>query len=135
MTQIKINGNYMAYVRPGKGFKEALLSPLELKPFVMNESRLEHGTRVLVENPRFAMRSITLEFQIVADTVSDFEQTKRNLFLALYNGSVSIQVPEWSDEVFHLVYTGKSPSYDSGLSGRACKVKVGFDEPDPSNRE
>lgn len=130
---MKMNNNTMAGVKPGNGFKEALMAPLEMKANIVNESRLEHGQRVIVLAKK-AARNITLEFQIVGTSTSDFN-TKLAAFLAqLYNGTVKLEPTEFTTEVFHLVYTGKSPVYSTGLSGKACKISVGFLEPDPSRR-
>ena len=129
-----MNDATLAGVRMGNGFKDELYAPLELKEFVSNESRLENGKRVIVRNPVKAGRTLSLEFCIVGSSESDLE-TKKNAMLAeLYKGEVKLEVPEISEDVFHLIYTGKSGTYSSGLSNMACKIKVNFEEPDPSVR-
>lgn len=131
---MRINDTNYDYVRPGRGFKTALLAPVPLKDFVTNESRLEDGLRILVRNPKKAARSITLEFQIVGSSPSDFEAKKEAFFTELYKGEVKLADTGFTDEVFHLVYQGNSPTYSSGLTNTACKVSVQFSEPDPTKR-
>ena len=138
---VTINNSIMAGVRPGKGFYDALQAPLETKDYITNESRLEDGVRVLflkdahgdILPPKFKKRSLTLEFNIVGDSAEAFQTNRDNFFSALYAGEVVLEVTGLS-EVYHLIYTGKSQAYTGGRSGWACKVKVGFDEPNPANR-
>ena len=135
-----MNNTTLVGVKMGDGFKDELFAPAELKEFVSNESRLEHGKRVITIGSnnnslaRKASRNIALEFLIVGNSESDFELNKNTFFNELYKGSVKLEVPEITTDVFHLIYQGKSGTYSSGLSKKACKVKVSFEEPDPSNR-
>lgn len=129
-----INNVELAGVRMGEGFRNELLAPPELKDFVTNESRLEHGMRIIVRNPRYASRTLSLEFQVTGSTKVAMEQNLAALYAQLATGTVRLAVPELTSAVFNLVYTGKTPSYSAGVSGRACKVKVGFLEPNPANR-
>ena len=129
-----INSTNYGYIRPGKGFKDALLAPVELKPFVSNENRLAHGTSVIVENAKKASRNLTLEFQVVGSTKSDCDTKLSALYTEFYKGTFVLSGLGFTDQVFHLVYTGKSPVYHSGLGMTICKVSAGFTEPDPSNR-
>lgn len=129
-----INSENIPGVRPGKDFKDSLLAPLEAKEYVYNESRLEDGIRVFNTPIKYKSRSLTLEFQITGSTKADMEARKQRLYDMFSMGTVDIEVPEFCSGVFHLIYTGKSPSYSSGLSGCACKIKVGFDEPNPTDR-
>ena len=137
---MKMNDSTLAGVQMGEGFKDELYAPLELKEFVSNESRLEDGRRVITTNTsgtslaKKASRSISLEFCIVGSNESDFNTKKNALFTELYKGSVKLEVPEIGSDVFHLIYLGKSNTYSSGLSKCSCKVKVSFEEPDPSRR-
>lgn len=129
-----INDLTIEGVRPGKGFRDALLAPLEVKDYVTNESRLEHGHRHLSLPTKYKNRTVSLEFQIVGRTAALMEQSRERLFAEFYKGEVKLHAPEFTNRVFHLLYIGKTSTYSSGLSGRACKVKVSFDEPNPGNR-
>ena len=105
-----------------------------MKPFITNESRLEHGTRTIVDTPKKAARNITLEFVVQGTSKSDCETKLGNLFTEFYTGTFVLSGLGFTDQVFHLVYTGKSPTYHSGVNMTICKVSAGFTEPDPSNR-
>lgn len=129
-----MNDTPLTGVRMGEGFRDELYAPLALKDYVTNESRLEHGKRVIVSSPRKAARSLTLEFQITGATKAAMQSNLSALYAELYKGSVDLEVPELGNEVFHLIYTGKTGTYSSGLTGKACKIKVSFDEPNPSDR-
>ena len=121
-------------VRMGDGFLDTIDGLNEMKSFVTNESRLEHGKRVVVKNPRVASREITLSFTITGKTKSDY-RTKRNAFQEeLEKGKVRINVPELGEQVYKLVFTGKSISY--GLSGDRCfgHLSGKFIEPNPKDR-
>lgn len=129
-----INDTTLRGVKIGKGFKDSLLSPRQIKPYITNESRLEHGVRVLDTPIRYAQRNLTLEFQITGRTEVEFKMNKENFFSMIYSGKVKLAVPEITTDVFHLLYTGASSTYSSGLSNLACRVKLGFTEPNPGNR-
>ena len=131
---MKMNGTTLSGVRMGENFKSDLYAPLELKEFVSNESRLEHGTRVIVRNPRYASRTLSLEFQVIGESKAEMEANLAALYEQLDGGTVLLEVPELTSDVFNLIYTGKSGTYSSGLSGCACKIKVGFIEPNPTDR-
>ena len=131
---MKMNDNTLTGVKMGNGFYDTLYAPIELKEFVSNESRLENGKRVIVANPRKASRTFSLEFLVTGATATAFGNNLQVLFTQLYAGSVKLEVPEVSEDVFFLVYQGKSSTYSSGLSKTACRVTVAFEEPDPSRR-
>ena len=130
---MKMNNTTLSGVRPGKGFKEALYAPVEMKAYITNESRLEHGTRYYV-TPKKNSRNLTLEFQIIGSSTSDFKTKYEALLTELYKGTVKLEPTEISSDVFNLIYTGKSPACSMGLSGRACKISVGFVEYNPNVR-
>ena len=118
--ELMINGVDAATygVRMGKGFLDTLFAPKPLKEFVSNESRLEDGIRVAYPaTPRFAARELTLNFQVVGTSKSDFRTKRDAFFTLLYAGRITLSVPSRSGEVFKLAYMGSSPSYKGGLFG------------------
>lgn len=122
-------------VNMGDGFLDTIDGFNEMKEYVSNESRLEHGKRVIANNPKVASREITLSFTIMGKTKSDY-RTKRNAFQEeLEKGKVRINVPELGEQVYKLVFTGKSISY--GLSGDRCfgHLSGKFMEPNPKDRQ
>lgn len=128
-----INGTNYPKIRIGKGFKDSLLAPLSLKDPIENDSQIEDGVGYIVNTHKKA-RDLTLEFQVVGSTTSDFETQKNNLFTEFYKGTFVISGLGFTSQVFHLVYLGKTPTYSSGLSNTACRVSALFKEYDPTNR-
>ena len=128
-----INGTNYTKIRIGKGFKDVLLAPIPLKDPIENDSSIENGVRYIVNTHKKA-RDLTLEFQVVGTSTSDFEAQKTALFTEFYKGTFVLSNLGFTNEVFHLVYLGKTPTYSSGLSNRACKVSASFKEYDPTNR-
>lgn len=121
-------------VRMGTGFLDAIDVPCQMKEYIENDSRLEHGKRVITNNPKIAARILTLPFTIHGDTESDYQTKKKAFYDELYKGKLDIQIPIVSDEVYHLVYTGGSTSYAQNRQRTFCKFSVKFQEPNPSNR-
>lgn len=131
---INNNDAYTNYgVSMGDKFIDTIEAPLELKPFIENESRLNHGKTVIVSNVKYAAREITLNFHIKATDLSTL-QTKKAAFLAvLYAGNLTIKIKDRS-EVYHLRYIGKNAAFALSKSGRSCKLSARFSEDNPSNR-
>lgn len=120
-------------VNMGDGFLDALSAPLSMKENIQNESRTEHGKRVVVV-PKIASREITLGFTIMGTSESDYKAKKQSFFDELYNGELTINVPQNGDEVYHLVYLGKSTSFAQNKARTFCKMAMKFDEPNPMER-
>ena len=137
MAELLINGKDALSVwgvRMGSGFIDALDTPLSMKDYIENESRKEHGKRILAVEPRISSRSVTLPFTIEGNSRSDY-QTKKKLFESeLYKGVITIQIPENSDDVFKLVYKGQCASYGQNKTRTFGKFNAKFEEPNPSNR-
>lgn len=121
-------------VRMGDGFIDAIDGFNEMKEYIENESRLEHGKRIITENAKVASRQITLQFTIEGNSESDYRTKKKSFQTELEKGMVNIKVPALGNEVYKLVYLGKSISYS--LSSDRCfgKVSSKFEEPNPNDR-
>lgn len=122
-------------VRMGDGFLDIIGAAVPLKEFIENKSRLEHGKRVIINNPRVDEREMTLSFTIEGSSQSDYQAKKKAFFDELYKGAVDIQVPDNSSEIYHLVYSGKSVTYAQSLDRTFGKVSAKFCEPNPINRD
>lgn len=139
LPELRINGSdtvYQTYgVRMGDGFIDALTEPLSLKDFIENESRLEHGKRIVVgTSPKYQSRELTLDFTVEGSDPADF-LAKKNAFLALmYAGSVEIQVPRDSADTYRLVYLGKGAEYSMNPQRTFCHMVLKFVEPNPADR-
>lgn len=121
-------------VRMGDGFLDTIDGFNEMKEYIENESRLEHGKRVITENAKVASRQITLQFTIEGDSESDYRTKKKSFQAELEKGMVNIKVPALGNDVYKLVYLGKSVSY--ALNSDRCfgKVSSKFEEPNPMSR-
>lgn len=121
-------------VRMGDGFLDAIDGFNEMKDYIENESRLEHGKRVITDNAKVDSREITLQFTIEGSSESDYRAKKKAFQTELEKGAVNIKIPALGDEIYKLIYLGKSISY--GMSSDRCFAKVSskFEEPNPMDR-
>lgn len=121
-------------IRMGDGFLDTIDGFNEMKDYIENESRLEHGKRVITDNAKVNSREITLQFTIEGSSESDYRSKKKAFQTELEKGAVNIKVPVLGNEVYKLVYLGKSVSY--GLSPDRCfgKISSKFEEPNPMDR-
>lgn len=139
-TDIRINGSSTVFkdwgVRMGDGFIDALTEPLTPKEYIENESRLEHGKRVIVsaDDVKFASREVVLDFTIEGKSQEDFFAKKKLFLAAIYKGNITIEVPAVSDDVYHLVYKGKGGEYGMNVLRTFCHMILKFEEPDPTHR-
>ena len=137
MNELLINGEnaYTTWgVRMGEGFLDVIGASAPMKDFIENKSRLEHGKRVIINNPKVDEREITLSFTIEGNSQSDYQAKKKAFFEELYKGVVDIQVPANSNEIYHLIYLGKSVAYAQSLNRTFGKISDKFNEPNPANR-
>lgn len=122
-------------VRMGDGFLDAIDGFNEMKDYIENESRLEHGKRMITDNVKVASREITLQFTIEGSSEGDYRSKKKAFQTELEKGAVNIKVPALGDEVYKLVYLGKSISYGLSSDRCFCKISSKFCEPNPMDRD
>ena len=111
-------------VRMGEGFLDVLGASSPMKEFIENKSRLEHGKRVIINDPKIDEREITLSFTIEGNSQSDYQAKKKAFFEELYKGVVDIQVPANSNEIYHLIYLGKSVAYAQSFDQTFGKISA-----------
>ena len=121
-------------VSMGDGFIDAIDGFNEMKDYIEDESRLEHGKRVITDNAKVASREITLQFTIEGNSQSDYRAKKKSFQAELEKGMVTIKIPLLGSEVYKLVYLGKSVSYGLSLDRCFGKVSSRFEEPNPMDR-
>lgn len=121
-------------VRMGEGFLDAIDGFNEMKDYIENESRLEHGKRVITDNAKVDSREITLQFTIEGSSESDYRTKKKAFQTELEKGTVNIKIPSLGSEVYKLVYLGKSISYGLSSDRRFGRVSSKFCEPNPTDR-
>lgn len=120
--------------RMGDGFLDAIDGFNQMKDYIENESRLEHGKRVITDNARVDSREITLQFTIEGSSESDYRSKKKAFQTELEKGAVNIKVPVLGNEVYKLIYLGKSVSYGLSLDRCFGKISSKFEEPNPMDR-
>lgn len=120
-------------VMMGKDFLSSLNTPAPMKDYIVNSSCLENGKRYM-GTPKVDERSLTLTFNIHGDTAALFRQHRDDFLAMLQAGDVIIHVPDDGENYYHLKYTGKSISYAQNKNMTFCVLKVGFIEPDPTDR-
>ena len=129
------NGYDDYHVRMGAGFIDSIEGGLTLKDPIENESRIEHGVRMLVSR-KIAKRTLTLAFNIHGASRSAFMANKKAFETMLLGGMVDIKVndPDHIEDVYHLVYTGRSVTYKHSYNGLFGVFTAQFTEPNPANR-
>ena len=121
-------------VRMGDSFLDTIDGFNEMKDYIEDESRLEHGKRMIMDNAKVASREITLQFTIEGSSESDYRTKKKAFQTELEKGLVNIKVPALGTDVYKLVYLGKNVSYGLSLDRCFGKVSSKFCEPNPANR-
>lgn len=122
-------------VNMGEGFLDTLDAPLPMKDYIENDSRLEHGKRMLTTDARVDSRELTLEFTIMGNDQADYRNKRKTFLSELQQGAFTLSVPALGEEVYHLVYTGKNISYDISLDRTFGRMSSKFTEPNPADRE
>jgi hypothetical protein len=133
--QLYINDRdaYVIYgVIMGDSFLENISMAAPLKDFIENESRLEHGKRMIISEPKLASRSVTLTFTINGKTPEEYLTHYRAFVTELHKGSVILRVPALN-ETYKLVYLN-SASYALDGSRTVSKLACKFVEPNPYDR-
>lgn len=121
-------------IRMGDGFLDTIDGFNEMKDYIENESRLEHGKRVIIDNAKVDSREITLQFTIEGNSENDYRTKKKSFQAELEKGTVNIKVPTLGSEVYKLIYLGKSVSYGLSLDRCFGKISSKFEEPNPMDR-
>jgi len=121
-------------VNMGKDFINIIDSFAPMKDYIENDSRLEHGKRVLVIEPRVSSREMTLHFTIMGDSEEDFRAKRKAFEVEMRKGQIDISIPSLGNEIYHLIYLGKSISYALNTSRTFCTIASKFEEPNPMDR-
>ena len=121
-------------VNMGKGFLDAIDSFAPMKGFIENDSRKQHGKRVLCVEPKVASRDLTLHFTIRGEDESDFRAKRKAFESQLYKGKLEVVVPALGSDIYKLTYSGKSISYAMNVTRTFCTFAAKFEEPNPMDR-
>lgn len=124
-------------VNMGEGFLNAIDAFVPMKDYIENESRLQHGKRIIIKEDfvKVASRELTLKFHLRGKNADDFLK-KRALFEGvLKQGKIKIEIPKYKKGVYYrLVYLGKSVDYAMNWARTSCTIAAKFIEQNPMNR-
>lgn len=129
--QIYINGRD-AYKIMGISFPpeaiNSICAPLANKAYIENESREEHGSRIIVYNSKFAKREITIEMHLSALDEYNFDIYYQKLMYLFEIGKFTLT---HKDVNYKFVY--QSCSQFSRV-GNVAKFVLKLVEPNPFDR-
>lgn len=133
--ELYINGKD-AYTTWGISMDETALSnlmtPSSNKTFIENESRLEHGKRVICANPRVDARSLTLSINLTAKDEKQFFERYGSFCEELATGSLEIETKYQPKVVYKTIY--QSCSQFSQFMRGIGKFTLKLVEPNPNDR-
>lgn len=94
-------------VNMGDGFLDAIDAPVTMKDYIEDESRLEHGKRVITENAKVDSREITLGFTITGTSEEDYRAKKKAFESELRKGNFTVNIPALGAKYIILYTRGK----------------------------
>lgn len=114
-----------------RGWYEALLTPAPTKQYISNNSRLEHGIRVVAneQNTKLDKREVQLQVMIEGATQAAYLQHYESFLDAITKGLFSLRVPALNNRTYKLVYTSCTKYGNYGLKKGIFTLK--FTEPNP----
>ncbi|MCD8030049.1 MAG: hypothetical protein LUF85_04270 [Bacteroides sp.] len=115
-----------------RGAYEELLTPTRLKSFIENKSRLEHGTQVLIKDPKLEERTITLSIMIHGKDEEEYLKNYQAFLQELYKGEIVMEIPKLK-QTFYLLFDSCSKYGNYGK--KAGKFQLKLREPNPDRRE
>lgn len=111
----------------------SLMTPPPLKDAVSNNSRLEHGKRVMYNGRKIADRDITLVLQMTAPNEEVFFERYNSLCEEFAHGRLEIQTKYQPGIVYKMDYISCS-QFTQFLRGIA-KFTLKLNEPNPKDRK
>lgn len=111
----------------------ALMTPAAMKERVSNESRLEHGRRVLNIAPRLMQRDLTLTFNLVAESEAQFFARYISFCEELKKGELNIKTSFQPDVTYKCLYVSctQFSEFMRGIGSFVLKLI----EPNPEDRQ
>lgn len=110
-----------------------LMTPVSNKEFIENESRLEHGKKVIVSNPRLDARNVTLKINLSATSEQQFFERYNSFCKELATGVLEIKSKYQPDVVYKTIY--QSCSQFSQFMRGIGKFTLKLVEPNPNDRK
>lgn len=109
-----------------------LMTPPSNKAFIENESRLEHGKRVIVANPVADQRNLTLQINLTALNETSFFEQYNSFCKELATGVFHIRTKYQPDVVYKTIYVSCS-QFSQFMQGIG-KFTLKLNEPNPKDR-
>ena len=134
--ELFINGED-AYLQWGISMDDTSLSELMTPPankaFIENESRLQHGKRVVVANPKLDQRNLTLQINLTAPTEEQFFVRYSNFCKVLATGVLHLKTKYQPGVVYKTIYLscGQFSQFMRGIG----KFSLKLNEPNPNDRK
>lgn len=107
------------------GSYEQLLKPAPMKEYIANNSRKEHGMRIIAnsDNSKTDYRTLSLSLFIEGATQSEYLSNLENFMEEISQGVFSLRVPQLN-KMYQLVYTDCSNYGDYGLKKGKFVIKL-----------
>lgn len=109
-----------------------LMTPPANKAFIENESRLQHGKRVVTANPKLDQRNLTLQINLTATTETQFFARYSGFCKELATGVLRIKTKYQPGVVYKTIYL--SCSQFSQFMRGIGKFSLKLCEPNPTDR-
>ena len=109
------------------------MTPAGQKELVSNASRLEHGKRVIIQNPRKKDRDVTLTLNMVAETEAAFFTQYADFCEELEKGRLVIRTMYQPGVYYRMDYID-CQQFTQYMRGEA-KFSLKLNEPNPKDRE
>lgn len=120
-------------IRLVRGAYEALLAPSGMKDYVVNQSRLENGTRyTATQYNKYQERTVSFSVVLEGMDYDDYLAKFESFLILLSSGMVYLRVPRLK-RVFKLVYT-KCGNFRFYSLNKAT-FTLEFKEPNPADRQ
>ena len=134
-NDVTINGKD-AYTTWGISFDtsslSALMTPPPMKPFIEGKSRLEHGKRVIGNNPMTDERTLTLTLNLTAKDETEFFARYNSFCEELKTGVLNISSRHQQGVVYKTIYISCN-QFTQFMRGIA-KFSLRLNEPNCTDR-
>ena len=94
---------------------------------------MEHGKRVIFNNPKKDERELTLVFILMGDSQKDYIDKYKAFITEISAGDIAIKVPALGEEVYHVYYL-RSTTFAWNIDRTFSKIALKVCEPNPFNR-
>lgn len=109
-----------------------LMTPAPTKGFIENKSRLEHGKRVIRDNPKVDERDLTLQLNLTANSDTQFFERYESFCAELETGYLEIRTKYQPNVVYRTSYIS-CQQFSQFMRGIG-KFVLKLNEPNPKNR-